>query len=146
MKLSINKLAELTGLDRRRIKRCLEPLNPETEGRTLLYESRDAIPLLYAVTGYEEHLDLTQERARLARFQGDKAELEAKRLKGELIDVNEAAEVIGAELANVRARLLSLPGKVAPELVGIDDLAVVHSHLQTAIHDALAELVADTRT
>ncbi len=69
MKVSTNQLSELTGKDRRTLKRLLEPLTPEIDGRAHLYESVIALQLIYEVDADGGMLDLQQERAHLARAQ-----------------------------------------------------------------------------
>ena len=142
MKLSINKLAEITGQDRRRIKRCVQDLEVTIEGRSHLYESTDAIPALYFTPGYDDSLDLTQERARLAHFQAKKAEIELKALEGEYVSVAEVVDEVGVSFAFVRARLLALPSRAVTLLEGME-AAETHETLKDLIYEALEELSAD---
>lgn len=88
-------------------------------------------------------LDPQQERARLTFHQANLAALEERHRTDELIEISQAAEVFGAECANIRARLLALPHKVAPELAVETDTAKVFSTLQEHIYDALRELSSD---
>ena len=144
MKLSITELHNLTGLDRRRIRAALVDLE-STPGKkgALLFESREALPLLFIFPGEGDNLDLTQERARLAHHQANKAALEERKLKGELIAVEEVAEIVGKDYGNVRARLLAIPSKAAPELALQSDPQQAFVVIQTLITEALAELTAD---
>jgi phage terminase Nu1 subunit (DNA packaging protein) len=143
MKQSISELSNLTGMDRRRIRKALSDL-PADKGKkgALLYESTNALPLLYILPGDGDTYDLTQERARLAHHQANKADLECQVLSGDLISVEEVAEIVGSDYANVRAKLLALPSKAAPILQGLST-AAVRGHLQDLVNEALEELVAD---
>lgn len=144
MKVSITELHNLSGLDRRRVRAALADLRSEKGSKgALLFESREALPLLYICPGPDDNLDLTRERARLAHFQANKTELEAAKLKGELIEVEEVADLVGQDYANVRAKLLSLPTKLAPELVSLDGLEQLRAAIERGVHEALAELSAD---
>ena len=144
MRLSITELNNLTGLDRRRIRAALVDLE-STQGKkgALLFESREALPLLYMYPGEGENLDLTQERARLAHHQANKAALEERKLKGELIEVEEVAEIVGKDYGNVRAKLLAIPHKAAPRVAIESDTAALAAMLGDYVNEALAELSAD---
>ena len=144
MKQSITELNLLTGIDRRRIARALADLSPEKGPRgALMYESTEALPLLYLQPGDDDTYDLTQERARLAHHQANKAALEAETFRGELVPTEQVADVVGEEYANVRAKLLAIPTKAAPVLVGLCTRAI-KERLDDFIVDALEELSADT--
>ena len=85
---------------------------------------------------YEAH------RARLYAARADKAEEEAKLLKGKSHDAETVAEVINAVFANIRSRLLALPTQAAPLVANSDDPNACKSILTDAIYEALSELVA----
>jgi phage terminase Nu1 subunit (DNA packaging protein) len=141
MKLSVNKISDLTGQDRRRVKRIAEAaLTPEVQGRSHLYETCELIPLLFDSSGYEQHLDLTQERAWLAKVQRERAEIELQKARGDVVDVNEITEAMAAAIGAARAQLLGLPHKLAPQLVAITDPGEAFNLLQATVHDALTEL------
>src|SRR5918993_5670959 len=59
--------------------------------------------------GDGEDLDLTAERARLAKAQADLAEMEAKRRKGELIDGTALKAALAQVDIAVKDRLLAVP-------------------------------------
>jgi len=143
MKQSISELSNLTGMDRRRIRKALADL-PSTKGSkgALMFKSEDALPLLYILPGDGDTYDLTAERARLAHHQANKADLECQVLSGNLIEVELVSGIIGDEYATVRAKLLAMPSKAAPLLQGLSTTAT-RTQLETFIHEALEELVAD---
>ena len=118
---------------------------PAEKGRkgAMLYESTVALPMLYICPTESDNLDLTAERARLAHFQANKTELEAAKMKRELIEVEEVAEIVGNDYANMRANLVSLPTKLAPQLVGIEDIAQGQALIEQGVYSALQELSAD---
>lgn len=140
MKLSINKLAEITGQDRRRIKRCLQDLVPTIEGRSHLYESTEAVPLLYIMPGNSDTFDLSQERARLAHHQANIASLNEHELDGELVRRDDAIAEVSSALANMKAKLLNLPPKMASVVVAMDDVAETKAVLESAVYEAITEL------
>lgn len=143
MKQSLSELSNLTGIDRRRIGRCLVDLQPEKGPKgSLLYDSVQALPLLYLTPGDGDTYDLTQERARLAHHQANKAALEAKQLEGSLIPIEAVADTVGDEYANVRAKLLAIPARAAPQVVGLSTVAT-RTKLDDLIRECLEELTAD---
>jgi phage terminase Nu1 subunit (DNA packaging protein) len=148
-KMNIAELSNLTGKHRATIKKRLltvDPLSEESE-RAKLYETRIVLPMLYQpdfITPSNQAdsnvLDLTAERARLAHHQANKYHLESENLKGNLIEADIVQEVWEAQLANLRAKLLTIPTKAAPRAAILDDEKQVVTYLQKLIHDALEEL------
>lgn len=142
MKLSINKLSEITGQDRRRIKRIAGVLEATIEGRSHLYESTEIIPLLYKALGYDHKLDLTQERALLAHYQAGKAEIELKAMQGEFVALDEVVEEVTTGMMAMRAKLLALPSKAAPQVIGLDSHTKILGVLRDFVYEALEELAS----
>lgn len=85
--------------------------------------------------------DLTQERARLAHHQANKAALEAEAFSGKLVPIESVADVVGEEYANVRAKLLAIPTKAAPQIVGLSTIAT-KARLDDLVREVLEELSA----
>ena len=130
-------------MDRRRIRGllCDMPASKGAKG-ALLYESTAALPLLYLQPGDGDTFDLTDERARLAHHQANRAALEAEQLAGSLIEIEAVANVVGEEYSNVRSRLLAIPSKAAPQVIGLS-IAAAKALLDDLIFEALDELTAD---
>jgi len=130
-------------MDRRRIRAALCDLPSEKGSKSaLLFESTAALRLLYLSPGDADTFDLTAERARLAHHQANKAELEAAQVAGSLIEIEAVADIVGEEYANVRSRLLGIPSRAAPQLIGLPIVAV-KALLDDMIFEALDELTAD---
>lgn len=55
-------------------------------------------------------------------------------------DGQEVERVWTNMLMNMKGKLLSIPTKVAPQLIARDDVALIQDMLQTEIHEALQEL------
>lgn len=138
-----------------------------TERRVRQLSSEGVIPkaargryeVVGAVRGYIRYLrnlalkgevgaaDYGIERARLVKARADLAEMEAARMRGDLIL---AADVIAAwteVVALMRARLLALPDKIAPQLftAGAHEttsIAEGRDILRNAVFEALRELAA----
>ena len=106
-----------------------------------MFESVAALPALY-LPGDCDSFDLTAERARLAHHQANKAALEADQLAGSLIEIEAVADIVGEEYANARSRLLAIPSRAAPQVIGLSIVAV-KTLLDDLIFEALDELSAD---
>jgi phage terminase Nu1 subunit (DNA packaging protein) len=136
----------LTGFDRRRIAKALVNLRPSKERGArgaVQYDSTRALPLLYRPSK-EGSYDLTQERARLAHHQANKAEQEVAEQIAGLVSIADIAGIYADELATVRAKLLGLPTRLAPQLLGTESAAEIQHTFDNGIREVLKELTADT--
>ena len=82
---------------------------------------------------------LTAARTRLVTAQAELAEAELAESRGELHRASAIVKVWTDNVSNARTRLLAIPSKVGPELVG-QDLTAVQARLKAAIYEALKEL------
>ena len=80
------------------------------------------------------------ERTRLTKAQADKAEIEAAELARELVRTEDVKLTWGELVAAVRAKLLSLPSKLAPLLAPPGKVAEAQALAETMVHEALSEL------
>lgn len=86
---------------------------------------------------------LDRERTRLTKAQADKTELEVAELRAELVRVPLVETHWQAMIAAMRARLVGLPSKIAPQVAGPDDLTRVQDMIQAGVYEALAEIAGD---
>jgi phage terminase Nu1 subunit (DNA packaging protein) len=91
-------------------------------------------------------LDLSAERARLAKEQADAKEMENAVERGDLVYIEDVAKQIENQLTKVRTRLLSVPTKVAPEAHSCASVREVQAVIEQAIVEALNELVGYTES
>ena len=63
-------------------------------------------------------LSLTDERTRLTKITADRKELQLKKEKGELINTMEAMKAWGIVCQAIRSKVLSMPFKLAPLILG----------------------------
>lgn len=82
---------------------------------------------------------LTAARTRLATAQAELAEMQSAEEQGKLLQSDDVAKAWTAQVGNARTRLLAIPTKVAPELVG-QDLPTITDKLKAAVYEALMEL------
>ena len=79
----------------------------------------------------------------LDHFKAQQAKLDYLEAIGKLVPIEEVAQTVGREYANVRAALLALPGKLADELAACEATVDARAILEAAITEALTELTAD---
>lgn len=84
---------------------------------------------------------LTDERARLAKEQADAKEMENEITRGNLVQIEDVAQIVEAQFDRCRTKLLSLPTKIAPEAHAAPTPAEAREVIENAIVDALNELV-----
>lgn len=95
-----------------------------------------------------EDLDLVYERARLAKAQADKVELDNAERAGSLIDRDAAINVFTGQVAAVKNRLLGLGAGIAGEVcsalgVDVEQAYLVQGIIDRETREALEELSAD---
>lgn len=134
MLVTTNFICDLTGMDRRTIKKRLADIAPDSEYR---YSSVEALRQIYIPSA----LDPQQERAQLDRARREVVELQRAKMQGELIP----AAVVQAHweklVGNARAKMLNLPGRLAVSLGGQSPSAAqVAEAARELIYEALQEL------
>lgn len=139
---NLHRLHELTGLGHRTLQGRLKPLTPVKDGRALLYETKDALPLLYGL-GDAARLDPQAERARLDCARADLAELDLARRRGELLPTAEVSAAWAGQVAIAKGRLLAMPARIAPGMIRCRDLRSAERLLRDALYTVLTELAND---
>ncbi|MDD9745513.1 MULTISPECIES: terminase small subunit [Marinovum] len=89
--------------------------------------------------GGEEHtVQLSAERARLAKEQADAQALKNAKVRGDLVEASEVERTWADVLRQVRARILAVPSRLRSELPQLDTATV--AALDRGLRDALTEL------
>lgn len=83
---------------------------------------------------------LEVERTRLVKAQADKTELELEALRGSLVPADEVTAHWQQFIGSARAKLLSMPSKLAGVLIACTDLNEIEAAVEASIYEALAEL------
>lgn len=110
-------------------------------GKETLYDWREI--LAWRIEDLQpDDLDLNRERARLAKAQADKTEQDLAVRRGELLPVGAVLQQWSDVLSAVRAKLLSMPSKLGPQLVNISDASILAAAIKAVVYEALGELVA----
>lgn len=142
LKASYNQLSEMTGMTYRTIKGRLNGMDPVGTGKNnaLLFETKDVLPVLYGDPAVHERLNLEQERARLAKEQADRVEMENAKERKELLPADEVEPFWAAVINNAKTLLLGLPAKIAPLAAELQDPVKIQKEATVLVKDALAEL------
>lgn len=136
-RLSITQLGELTGRARETIRKRLNGLKPVAkDGKTIWYAPREALPLLFKKGG----LDLTDERARLAKEQADAQELKNAISRGDLVLPDATDHATIALATAISARFQALGTRLAPTLAAEGKAAGCQEIVDEAVRQALLEL------
>jgi phage terminase Nu1 subunit (DNA packaging protein) len=142
--VSTAEISEILGLSDRRIRQL------EKED-ALVKISRGKYDLKASIQKYieyikeqaqktEEELDLTKEKTLLTRANRQKVELELQIMRGELHRSEDVRRVMNDMLGAFRARVLAIPGKVAPRLIAQTNAAVIQNIVRNEVYEALQEL------
>lgn len=91
-------------------------------------------------TKEEGMLDKTTEEAKWTRARRQKTELELQIMRGDLHRSEDVKRVMNDMLGSFRARTLSIPSKIAPQLVGLTEIPPIKELLKRGVYEALEEL------
>lgn len=119
------------------VRRRLDGLESvQKDGRSLVYDSAEALSRYYL----RESLDLTRERARLAKEQADAQALKNAEARDELVPIGEVEEVMFGLVSIVVQRLDAIPSKAGPEVRATRTDAEAAEVLRRFIDEARLEL------
>jgi hypothetical protein len=89
-------------------------------------------------------LDLQQERAKLAKEQTSRVNLDVRRLEGELLHRDDILESWTRAYALFKAHLRAMPQRIAQTAIAATDLKDIEREARKEIDAALAELSSGT--
>lgn len=89
-----------------------------------------------------EVINFEAERARLTKEQADKVAMDNAVKRGDLMSATEVARHWGGLIVNAKTRLLSIPTKSAPLVLGAKSLPVAREIIERFVIEALNELVS----
>lgn len=138
---SISALAVELGRDRRTIAAAcaqVEPCGSDRRGK--LYRLAEVIAVLNPAA---KPADADEARARKLAAEAELAEMERDERRGQLVPISVVERVVSEEYAAVRAKLLSLPGKLAPLVAIEDDEVTCRDLIERGVTEALDELARD---
>jgi len=107
------------------------------------YDGRALVAWAVARSGGSENTEHPTQRERLAAAQAEKVEAENRVRRGELVEIEQTAQGWDDIVLATRAKLLSLPTKLAPQLVRQSDPNAISRAIADEIDHALAELARE---
>ncbi|WP_437831735.1 hypothetical protein ACQRXC_08695 [Niallia taxi] len=137
------EISEILGVSKRRIQQYAD------EG-ALVRLNRGYYDLPASITKFIEYqvaknmpsdeIDKDVEQALWTRAKKEKTQLEVQIIKGELHRSEDVKRIMNDMLMAFRQRSLSLPTKVAPQLIMVEDIQAIKDILKVAIIELLTEL------
>lgn len=125
-------------------------VNELTQSGVFVRASRGKYLLAENVQRYIKHIqnrieqdtevDYHKEKASHERAKRQKAELELQIMRGELHKSSDVEIVMNDMIAVFRSKILGLPSKLAPQLVGKSEIPIILDILTRDVHEALSEL------
>lgn len=141
--IQTGELATIVGKSSRWIRQL-------TNDGTLKQSGRGKYILAEAVQAYIEHISGGKEeddkpryidhKTEHERIKSEKAALELSRLRGELHKSEDVETVMSDMLAAFRQKILVIPTKLSPQLVGIQEIGVIKGKITSELYEALKEL------
>jgi phage terminase Nu1 subunit (DNA packaging protein) len=147
--VSSTVLANLFGLTSRRIRQLENEgiIKKIARGKYSLQENiKSYITFIKTSADLKENktedgkVDYDEEHALLERRKREKIELELAAMRGTMHFSEDVQRVMNDMLSNFRAKVLALPSRVSPSLIGIDTIADIQEILQGEVLDVLNEL------
>lgn len=115
------ELSELAGVSARRIRQLTETGRLTKADRNRYQLSEVFMALVEEMAGGDKAAELTAERVRKLKADATRAELLVAKECGEVAPLDQVTEMVSLAFANVRANMLSLPGRVVSQLIGEHD-------------------------
>ena len=149
--VSASTLGQILGLSERRIRELRDDgtIPGEEGGQYLLGQAVSAYCAHIrpaagkaAAGGSDSAEELDANRARESRLRGDRLELINAQLRAQLIPEDEMEAVVGAVCDAVRGKVLALPSRAAPLLLGMKTSLDIQDKLTELVHDACGDLAA----
>jgi phage terminase Nu1 subunit (DNA packaging protein) len=141
--ITTSELSEILGLSTRRIGQLEKDgaLTKVNRGRYDLVASiRSYIDYRIEKEKGDDELDAKVETALWTRARRQKTELELNILKGEVHRSQDVKRVMNNMLTAFRTRILAIPTRVASQLIGQQDMAIVQDKIKKVLNEALNEL------
>jgi phage terminase Nu1 subunit (DNA packaging protein) len=145
--VSTDVLDDLLGYTRRHINQLTREgvLERKAPGRFLLMQNiKKYIDFIRTGQRSDEEEEATaqywEEKALHEKAKREMAELKLAKLKNQLHDARDVEMVMTNMLVTFRNRILAMPSKLAPQLIGVTNLAEIQSIIDKEAREALTEL------
>ena len=140
-------IAELLGFTRQRVNQLAKEgvLDKQSPGRFLLRQNiKKYIDFMRIGQAAEEEDGATaqywEEKALHERAKRETAELKLAKLRNQLHDAADVEMIMTNMLVTFRNRILAIPQKVSPKVIGVNNLAEISEIINTELLETLTEL------
>lgn len=139
-------MANLLGFTRRRVNQLVNEgvLERKAPGRFYLMLNIKKYLDFLRTGQYEEEekaqAEYWEEKALHEKAKREMAELKLAKLKNRLHDADDIELIITNMLITFRNRILGIPQKVAPKIIGMENLAEINDAINSELLEALTEL------
>lgn len=141
MKLYTSKaIAGYLDLTERRVRQMRDAGIIEEKAPGLYDLKPTVVRYLRYLRGDGAHDNLNAERAKLTAVKRERAEMELQEAKGELHRGEDIERALSTMLLNFRARIMTMPAKLAPDLAVMTDKSEIYDRLKKETDEALEEL------
>lgn len=142
VKMGSPELAPLLNLTPQRINQLAQSgfFQKDENGK---FDAAEAIEIFYRNkyhAGRKSDVSFDVEHAMLEKAKRKKAEIELQELEGKLLYADDVEHLMAGMILTCKARLLTLPTKVTPKIIGEKNPAVIVETLKDAVFEALNEL------
>lgn len=137
-RLTLSQLSRLTGAAKETVAKRLRAAGVAPvgqDGRSLYFEPRLALPVIYRVG---EGLSLESERARLAREQADGQALRNAVARGELLEAADVRATWSSVVLTIKERMRGLPSRAVVAIPGFRKAQA--KRLAELVDEVLSEL------
>lgn len=137
--ITLSKLSELTGMERRTLQRRLSGVPPvQTVGRVKSFDSAKALAVIYGQDG--GRLDPGQEKALLDKRRREEVELRLATQNGRLVAKSDVLRDIQDAAGIILSVWDVLPARLTPLLTDVPDATRVHDILREGVDVAQQEI------
>ena len=132
------ELATILGITQRRVNQLVKEavLEKNSAGQFDLAQSVQAY-ISFAVTDSDE---LKKEKTLHERAKRQKAEIVLAHLENRMHDAADVEEALTGMLVTFRSRILGMPSKLAPQILGMKNIGEIQSLINKEAREALTEL------
>lgn len=141
---TVNAIAVETGMDRRTIAARFSKVSPiRSEGKSKFYSLSQVLSTLAAdFVNPDTDDDYNEAKRRRELANAKLAELDLREREGQLVKVDDVRVAWAQIGVNVKQKIMAMPTKAAPLLLGAQSLPFVKDVLDTLIAESLDEIAA----
>lgn len=143
--IKIRELAEILGISERQIQRLVKEnvIHKNDKGKYLFYKSvRSYIDYLRELEGTPQQLQEEKLKNEIdyLKTRDRKENIKIKILEGDLHEANDVKRVMNNIIAGFKGQLQTIPYKLAPLIIGVENLGELQEIISDNINSILKEL------